>query len=1269
MKAQPNSRITIESLDASETVPFLGIHKADFRILFGPAAAVLLTGILAELVLIGLLGASLSLLFCGTIVFLTPSYMTSTQYLSALREYLRRPKKLLYTNEPDMDPDSYFDRIEEEQMTTEITHVQRYYDRGVVEREDGKLLAAVRLEPQSMDFAQKDEWANITRTAEEFANNSLDFDCQFYVTSRRFPIESYTTELEDRLDDEDISSLPMMRATLKELIQERPKELEEANLAPLHFYAIVSVGKGEVVTNTTADTSALEKLSNIGLLGIPFSAFVTIRDDLDELHTRARMLRKLDERVSTIENGLVRNIEGYDSSRVSTTEWVLTLEDYWRSHTVDFSQYEGVADAAPIVDGEEVEQIRDRIQAERENDEKENATESDEDGDSNTDNEESKEATSEFSDGSFEQHINDPEFQFQSEPDTADPSSTNEFEDTTDESSSESTADGEDASTTSPEGEATQTQADTILEEEGETAESESGGLITRTKRLFFGEKESEETRAAVTEEPSAPDPESPEADAMADVELADKGDLQTMLFAAEDIEKQFRSVVVEQLEHRQVLFVESWPKNVKMGALRELFTRSTLDIDLSIHVRPRDREAALSDAERRVQSLQTDASAGLSGFAARDKLEEAEEAEIVRDHLDGGQEPAQVSVYVAVRADSEEALRDQVREVRDLFRDAPANMGLKTLSGNQLPGLQSCSPIAEDVVNNESDFDTDQLLLGKGIGCLLASFKQSTLLEEGGIEFGEHAFNGTPIIKDPFNSETNYNWVVIGDSGSGKSYESKQMALRTKMAREETKLIILDPLEGFFGLSTAMDAEHITIGGDRGLNPLEIRPPGDYTTDSEDIDPLSQKIKDVMSFFENFATQQGYSLGSKRPILSAAVKVAYEQQGITHNISTHHKQSPTIHHVLNVLKDMAEHPQNYVIRSEMEEASISEKATSLIGHLRPFVNGAFQNLAKQSDFDLTGEDVVYLDLSQQEHTSSGGGIMMQLMFSLVYERAKETPKDVIFLIDEARFLMRDAQNLEFLGQRVRHSRHYNTSIRFITQNIGDFFAHEEAESIINNSFINIFHQTEEIEQWADTFGMNPQESQFVKNAQTGKYGYSEALVRINNTRYPIQFFATDSESAIIDFDPRRQTTDALPDDTEDISELSKEIRGALEDVYDDFSQEFTVDKAVLEDVYDDLPPTHKRYLSLLDDYEFYQTLELIRTEGNPSNMIAAAVNEKVSELLVGINQDELARRLTAVEEEFYSQQETAGDSRSTQEGTPGRESPEQQPPQAEMDD
>ena len=385
----------------------------------------------------------------------------------------------------------------------------------------------------------------------------------------------------------------------------------------------------------------------------------------------------------------------------------------------------------------------------------------------------------------------------------------------------------------------------------------------------------------------------------------------------------------------RKAMFADTWPDEIPDAVFKRLFTKPDLSFDLSIHIKPRDRKRALRKAESRAESLQADAEIfgeNTSEFAAGDKKEEARKTANVRDQIKNGQRPSDVTLYTSVRGDSEEELQSQSEAIRKVMGDAPANIGLKTVRGKQLCTLESIAPIAKDVLADEPEIDPSQILLGEGVGAILGSATKSTLIEDTGVEMGEHTFNGSPIIKDPFKSETNYNWVVIGDSGSGKSYNTKLNAARTVAKKENTMLIILDPLEGFVGLSKALNAERITIGGSRGLNPLEIRQPPEHVQESvpADQDPLSSKIKDVMSFFENFAHNQGLELGAARTQLNSAVKAAYTEKGITHDVKTHGRESPTILDVIDVLEDMAENPEEYTVRTD-EEIETVRAALSLV--------------------------------------------------------------------------------------------------------------------------------------------------------------------------------------------------------------------------------------------------------------------------------------------------------------------------------------------------
>ncbi|WP_435180958.1 VirB4 family type IV secretion system protein [Halorussus sp. AFM4] len=785
-------------------------------------------------------------------------------------------------------------------------------------------------------------------------------------------------------------------------------------------------------------------------------------------------------------------------------------------------------------------------------------------------------------------------------------------------------------------------------------------GLITELVRSLFddqastaGVDENEQpedfTEEAAVAEPSlndGADESEPEQEAVSDSETAPvegvgyslddeyldrMDDLHQETVAPSGIRPQYGKIKSGQ-KWRKAMFADTWPDEVPDAVFKRLFTKPDLSFDLSIHIKPRDRKRALRKAESRAESLQADAEIfgeNTNEFAAGDKKEEARKTANVRDQIKNGQRPSDVTLYTSVRGDSEEVLQSQSEAIRKVMGDAPANIGLKTVRGKQLCTLESIAPVAKDVLADEPEMDPSQVILGEGVGAILGSATKSTLIDDTGVEMGEHAFNGSPIIKDPFESETNYNWVVIGDSGSGKSYDTKLNAARTVAKKEDTMLIILDPLEGFVGVSKALGAERITIGGSRGLNPLEIRQPPEHLQESAaaDQDPLSSKIKDVMSFFDNFAHNQGLELGAARTQLNSAVKEAYTERGITHDVETHGKESPTILDVVDILEDMADNPGEYTVRTDEEIETVREHATTLISYLRPFVDGQYENLARPSEFDLRGEDVVYLDLSQQEGSGGGSGLMMQLMFSLVYERAKETEKNVIFAIDEARYLMREAKSLEFLGQRVRHSRHYDTSIRFITQNIRDFFDHEEAESIINNSFIKVLHRTEEIEDWQDTFDLNDAQVGFVKGARTGEGGYSEALVEIDSQWYPMQVYSLEGENAVVDFDERNDSRRDLPGvQQQGRSVYLSELQRRLEE---DSQEQHIIDSggppilALPDDEEDiELEDGYEELLDLLNNDEIEAVLDDVRGGADPEATIEEAAKQRLKSVEEVIAED-----------------------------------------------
>ncbi|MUV59428.1 VirB4 family type IV secretion system protein [Halobacterium sp. CBA1126] len=576
-------------------------------------------------------------------------------------------------------------------------------------------------------------------------------------------------------------------------------------------------------------------------------------------------------------------------------------------------------------------------------------------------------------------------------------------------------------------------------------------------------------------------------------------------------------------------LYIADYPDYPSDGYLSELFELTDIQFDLTAHVRPRNQERARDELQDIADDLQVDADLEESVRGAY-LQERANEAAATYTAVENGAQVFDQSLFVTVRADEKDELRDAVQTVKSTLRDDPANLTPKTAICRQDLALQSAAPIGSN------EFGRESIALGGAVGALLASPQQATILEEGGVEFGIHKDTRSPVVIDPFSRENGYAMFTIGDPGSGKSFSAKQNFIRSIEQHTDRIGVILEPLNDWAGVAEALDAKRITVGGTLGLNPLELRqtPERVQRAMGEDASPFNEKLDDAMSFLTNFFALRGISLGDRRTTLELALTRAYATQGITEDISTHDNPSPTIRDVMDVLEAMVEDPEEFVVRTDAEAEKLREDATWLLDQLRPFEDGGrHANLGRASEFDIRDENVIYLDLAQQEGSvDSSTTLTMQLLISLVYERAKVSAKEVVFYIDEARYLMQDAASLAFLETVFRHHRHHDLSIRLVTQTVDEFFEHAESEAILDQCAVKQFHRLDGMDEaWADEFGLNYAQMRFVQDAVPGNEdaGFAEALVGVDGEWRGITVEAMPEEKEVIDFDPTKQERSSLP--------------------------------------------------------------------------------------------------------------------------------------------
>jgi hypothetical protein len=567
--------------------------------------------------------------------------------------------------------------------------------------------------------------------------------------------------------------------------------------------------------------------------------------------------------------------------------------------------------------------------------------------------------------------------------------------------------------------------------------------------------------------------------------------------------------------DYVEVLFVLDWPDEPDPMFLEEILYQTPINTDISIHVSPREKNKAIDELDRQLEKANAQAGSGVTATSQQARQRRLQNTQRVYDALTQGDANLhEISMYLTVRADDPEDLRLAVEQmVRKLRTNSIAP---EILRNKQREGMQSVSPVGRDIVNYKNP------ALSGAVGAMYP-FSTTTVRESGGVDVGVHAINNSPVTIKRFSRNNGYNQITAGKIGSGKTFGTLLEILRNKAAYGDDLVIyMLDPLNGFKPILELLGGKEVLVGGRVNINPMKItETPEEVFETIPDLDPYSEKKSQLMDFFEMYFELQGRELGDSRDILGLAIEETYAVNNITKDPETHANKSPTISDLIGVLRDMEANPADYAGVDDPDESElvnqIQEHASRLVLSLGEFDQGGqYENLAKESDLDLENEDIVYFNLSQQEGTG-GLGLMMHLLLSEVYEQAKERPEKIMFCIDEAHYIMSDAKSLDFLEQAVRHSRHYDMGINFITQTLEEFFAHEQSEAIAQQCSMRRLHRIESglTDDIMDTLNLNQSHVNFIQDAEPGspETGYSEALYGVDEYGYvPIRIYPSDFE-------------------------------------------------------------------------------------------------------------------------------------------------------------
>lgn len=366
---------------------------------------------------------------------------------------------------------------------------------------------------------------------------------------------------------------------------------------------------------------------------------------------------------------------------------------------------------------------------------------------------------------------------------------------------------------------------------------------------------------------------------------------------------------------HTKVIYVEGYPEFATPRMFERLFAEAdNVDVDTSIHIGSHDRLDAIGHVKDAIEDLQVLVAEkeDEADVTVRDSIRRLEGHEDVYDSLSSGRGDAfDVGFYIIIRGNEKDDVDDAADTIETKLKTK--QITVKPADYAQQDGLSAGSPLGDDQLAR-----TDTMM-GGAVGAMYP-FSSSSLIEPSGVLAGYHSLTDSPIVMDRYN-RSNYNVVVAGELGAGKSFNTKMLLLRLLARDPNTIVIIIDPRGEFEDLVQTLGGNRIAVGGESPINPLEIEAIPEQVRgeiDNLEYNPFKQARSSAMETFESYfkmnSTAGGDSFSAeRRAVLGFSLDVTYAMCGFTSDPATHTNQSPVIPEVRSVLGAINRNPRPFI--------------------------------------------------------------------------------------------------------------------------------------------------------------------------------------------------------------------------------------------------------------------------------------------------------------------------------------------------------------------
>ena len=500
------------------------------------------------------------------------------------------------------------------------------------------------------------------------------------------------------------------------------------------------------------------------------------------------------------------------------------------------------------------------------------------------------------------------------------------------------------------------------------------------------------------------------------------------------------------------ILAVADYPLRVKNAWGHGLFNIPNSKVVM--HIKPVDRFNAIKRIDRCISEMETKR-------IMSEKASEANSADTHRETMDVLLDSLQTEneglLDVTLTVTAFNYLNDpNYKKVtrRAMLSD---NFKVSTLYGLQVEGFKSSIVSPTSTLKNYTQGINSTSLAA------VFPFVRTFVMDEGGIMLGENRNNGYPFIFNLWkrgNLYQNSNGMVIGKSGSGKSFFLKTLILNEWA--NGTRIMILDPEAEYLNLTRNLSGNLIDVGNAKEgrINPFHIyKILTEEGTPADPVITFNTHLKMLESFFKIVLTGASSDVIE---LINNLVVETYEKKGITETTDCSEMGAEAF----PLFTDLYSTLQNKD-KDRMDSMTLRDMRTAEL-YLQKFVSGRYSDIWNAPSTLQVNADIINFNFQSLFANKNNvvANAQMLLIFRFIEQEvinARELNKHgenlrTMIITDEAHLFI-DAKfpiALDFFYSMNKRIRKYGGSFIPATQNIADWNASEELQNktttILKNS-------------------------------------------------------------------------------------------------------------------------------------------------------------------------------------------------------------------------